>query len=278
MPLAVELLCPSDRQKFMVETHLAKQAEYMTRKGRCDYCALTVGFCVCSQLDELRFNTVGRVAVLMNTKEKYRSSNTAKIIERILNANLLISGVDDAELNQIVAQGNCFVLFPSEGALTWEEAKLPGDNRTIIVLDGTWRQARRLNQAIPLHVPRIKVSPTSLSQFLCRRQTNPDRVCTVEALSMLYKDMGRDAESVQLERGLGVLLEGFNKQCFGSTHRPNTMLKKAPQGTVLPPRHPSSLIEAGDTRELAEKAEVLRRARKTERRRLRREVDLDIVS
>ena len=249
MPVWVRDFSPASRQQYMVEEHVGRRESFMERKGRCGVCALTVAYCVCGELNKLSLDNFSfSVAVLMNTNEKYRSSNTAKVIEKVLDAKLLISQVpaDEETLDELLSKHaeNCFVLFPSEDSQSFEDLPVFAEPPLIILLDGTWRQARRLNQRIPASVPRVKVNPNTLSQFLCRRQTMPGRVCTVEALSLVLKDMHFETESCQLEKGLNVLVEGFNKQCYGSSLRPPCMLKKLPAGKNLPPRHPASLIDS----------------------------------
>ena len=254
-PPTVDLtgIAPQDRYKAMVQAQLDWRAEYMTAKARCENCVLMREFCVCSKLVALAVeNPDFEVVVFMNQKEQFRSSNTAKVIRMVLNATILIDGVDadNAKLTDLMNErkDRCFVLFPSESASEWNISQvsqlvLPeGEKILIIVVDGTWRQARRLNLKIPSEIPRIKIMPTTLSKFLCRRQTQADRVCTIEALALLLQDMGRTAESLQLDRGLATLLEGFNTQCFGSTCRPARALKDLPEGKDLPPRHPDTLL------------------------------------
>lgn len=251
MPIQVSELDPKDRQKSLVQAHVAKQKNFMVTRGRCDYCALLLSHCMCAKLEALALPEESldfSVAVIMNTREKYRSSNTAKVIEKVLHGLLLVDGIDQDErlLEKLLARNanKVFVLFPSESSVEYShmDASQFSEIPLILVPDGTWRQARRLNQKIPANIPRVRVAPQTLSRFLCRRQTLPDRVCTVEALALLMADMGKDRESKQLELGLATVVESFNLQCFGSTHRPNHMLKQLPQGKDLPPRHPDSLI------------------------------------
>ena len=259
--LDVKALNPQERYRALVKSQVEDRERFMAARGRCESCALKKPFCVCSQLANLEMHASDMnfdVVVLMNQKEKYRSSNTAKVIEKILRAKIFIDGFDDdfSKVLQIVNDNihNCFVLFPSEDSLefpsfatrraesfTSQSSTL--DKILIVVVDGTWRQARRLNQKIPDSIPRVKILPHTLSKFLCRRQTQADRVCTVEALSLLLQDMGMTEASQRLDKGLETLVQGFNLQCYGATHRPASMLKDLPSGKSLPPRHPDTLID-----------------------------------
>jgi DTW domain-containing protein YfiP len=202
--------------------------------------------CVCEKLEALRGDsTMGvDVVVLMNHKELFRASNTAKVIEKVLGARIYIDGNDEDwnELMNLIEHriSDTVILFPSDVAMTWDQLPCPTSKKLIIVLDGTWGQARRLNQKLPPSIPRVKILPTTLSRFLCRRQTQADRVCTAEALALLMTDIGLADQGSKLESGLQIVVEGFNMQCYNSTHRPVSLLKKGPQASL--PRHPDSLI------------------------------------
>ena len=74
---------------------------------------------------------------------------------------------------------------------------------TIMVVDGTWRKARRMARHLEEHVvpgiPHVKLAPTVLSVYQ-RRQSQPDRICTVEAVAMLVGEAGElEAASVLLD-------------------------------------------------------------------------------
>jgi len=255
----VKLLEPQARFKALVKHNFDSRKEFIERGNRCPDCVLVKKFCVCESLKTLSCEVPGyRVAVLMNQREQYRSSNTAKVIERVVGGETYIDGLEDywARFEALMEEysGRSFVLFPSENSIEFESLQgyLKASDRKskdvlIIVVDGTWRQARRLNQKISTHVPRVKITPTTLSKFLCRRQTRVDRVCTAEALSLLLLDMGFSEASKQMDAGISTLVEGFNMQCYGAALRPANMLKNPPQllvsGSSLPPRHPDALID-----------------------------------
>jgi DTW domain-containing protein YfiP len=188
----------------------------------------------------------------MNQREQYRSSNTAKVIERVLGGEIYIDGIDeDWQRFQALTdkyKGRCFVLFPSEESVEYTQLdRIDVSDSLIVVVDGTWRQARKLNKKIDPSIPRVRITPTTLSKFLCRRQTRVDRVCTAEALSLLLEDMGKREASENLDTGFSVVVEGFNMQCYNKSHRPSNLLKHPPHllkpGSNLPPRHPDALIK-----------------------------------
>lgn len=254
--LNLDVLEPQERYRAVVRSHVDLRLKFLEAKNRCQKCVLKSEFCVCQRLQEMsQPDPSFTVVALMNQREQYRSSNTVKVIDGVLGGTTLINGVDEDErkFKELLEEysGRCFVLFPSEDSVEYNQVpaeKLPGSGKVlIIVADGTWSQARRLNLKIPSSIPRVKITPTTLSKFLCRRQTRADRVCTVEALSLLLNDMGKCEAATLLDQGLECLVEHFNMQVFGTVLRPESMLKDKPHKvdgqSTLPPRHPDSLID-----------------------------------
>jgi DTW domain-containing protein YfiP len=253
----VKALNPNERQKALVQHNADALGQFIVRGNRCSKCVLVKTFCVCRKLEALSISVSGHsFAVLMNQREQYRSSNTAKVIESVVGGRIFIDGLGDVweRFERLISEysGRCFVLFPSTDSTEYSEFRSLShvneqEDVLVIVVDGTWRQARRLNKKIPSDIPRVKITPTTLSKFLCRRQTQVDRVCTAEALSLLLVDMEQCEASFRLDSGLSVLVEGYNMQCYGSSLRPAHMLKDLPhvlkKGNSLPPRHPDSRID-----------------------------------
>lgn len=81
-----------------------------------------------------------------------------------------------------------------------EEARADGSKRvyTIILVDGTWQQARRLALKIPPHIKRVKLMPREsidpVYKSPMRSQATPDRVCSLSAYVLLLKELNTPPE------------------------------------------------------------------------------------
>ncbi|EKX50100.1 hypothetical protein GUITHDRAFT_135295 [Guillardia theta CCMP2712] len=124
-----------------------------------------------------------------------------------------------------------FVLFPSENSVTVQEMMetlntketVQNDSEgslTIVLVDGTWQQARRLNQRIPSWVKRVKLMPRDLvdSRYKSpmRSQATPDRVCSLSAYVLLLQEMRVASEVCQyllqlLHKKSEIVLSNSNK-------------------------------------------------------------------
>lgn len=134
--------------------------------GRCEACALPNPFCLCSHVTPLATRT--RVVVIRHARELRKPSGTARIAKLALSNLEVVDYRDEsgdtlppwligmpdrlrpgkvcspAEVAEhLTACAPVHLLFPTGRALT-EAAP-----RTLVVLDGTWRQARAMYQRIP---------------------------------------------------------------------------------------------------------------------------------
>ena len=85
------------------------------------------------------------------------------------------------------------LLFPGEGAL--DPTALPaGPPRTLVFIDGTWSQARKLLVANPAlaALPRIGLAPTQPSRYRIRREPAAHCLSTVEAVVETLGRLERD--------------------------------------------------------------------------------------
>lgn len=175
--------------------------------------------------------------MLQHPRERNMPIGTARMAHRSLAGSRLRVGVDfarDPEVRAAVLHADTYVLFPGAGALSVE--RLPRDRAiTLIVLDGTWWQARkllRLNPAIA-HLPRVGFLPQKPSAYVIRREPADFCVSTIEALTEVLTELepegGRfesllDPFHAMVERHLW-----FRTQVHASRHR-------AARRETVPPR------------------------------------------
>jgi DTW domain-containing protein YfiP len=145
-----------------------------------------------------------RILLLQHPRERRVAIGTARMAQLALPNSRLRVGLkfaDDPEVSAILAQSTAtYVLFPGPDAMPVQQ--LPRDrDATLIVLDGTWWQARKLlklNPAIAA-LPRIAFRPGKPSAYLIRRQPAAFCVSTIEALAEVLEVLepaGRRFESL----------------------------------------------------------------------------------
>ncbi len=159
------------------------------RTPRCPRCWMEQKECICSSIPDVWTST--RVIVIMPWKESGRSSNTGRLVSLALgNSEVRLRGkpghpLDLEDLAPVASTG--LLLYPGENSRLLEPSMLTGDGPvSLVVPDGTWRQASRITRGEPalrgftqVHLPQ---GPESI--YTLRKQRGPGRLCTFEAVAM----------------------------------------------------------------------------------------------
>eukprot|EP01060_Flectonema_neradi_P000964 TRINITY_DN10571_c0_g1_i1.p1 TRINITY_DN10571_c0_g1~~TRINITY_DN10571_c0_g1_i1.p1 ORF type:complete len:457 (+),score=80.67 TRINITY_DN10571_c0_g1_i1:177-1373(+) len=191
------------------------------KDGRCPYCWVLKEVCFCSKLPEIQ--TGINMAVLYHPQEFLRASSTGKVVSKVLGAEFLIYGIHNNRLHEIINNKNTYVLFPDDDAQTASQIiesqpdhkqpsssdQVPGSKRdiTVLVIDGTWGQARMLFSLIKRLKNDIKAVRISTdiaedheSMFsTLRKQSEKGRVSTLEACMLLVREFGISETCTDIE-------------------------------------------------------------------------------
>lgn len=157
-----------------------------TKRPMCARCMRPQRVCVCAQLPHLRTQNT-HVVLLQHPRESHTGIGTAKLAHLSLPGSLLKAGLDfsaDVQVQGQVNKAPAYVLFPGPEAIAI--ADLPTDKPiTLIVVDGTWWQAKKLIKLNPWleQLPRVSFQPTAPSDYRIRRQPAAHCVSTIEALA-----------------------------------------------------------------------------------------------
>jgi DTW domain-containing protein YfiP len=167
--------------------------------GRCPRCALQLLACACPLLPRLPVRT--RFVVLRHAREAAKSSNTARWAALLLPGCELLrwSGrTDAAQLEGLGGQGD-WLLFPGESPRRTASLRGPSPAR-VVVLDGTWRQVRRMLRALPVlqGLPRLSVAPRP-GRVGLRAAPSPSHLSTLEAISGAVAALESEALALVLD-------------------------------------------------------------------------------
>ena len=220
--LAQELKTISNQERELVVTqHTFARKNEQLGCTKCPKCWLFIQNCICSKAT-LVPSFQHKLVVIVHPKEYTLSSNTGALPQLCLppqNVAVLVSGVLE-HADQIAALWslpNTFVLFPGKDAITFAElessvnlvssvnlessvnaqCQLPsGRTYNIIIVDGTWNQAKNLERTIPSHIPRVCLGslesvPEALQRPM-RAHSDSSKVCTLAAIIQLLSEMRCD--------------------------------------------------------------------------------------
>ena len=147
--------------------------------GHCPRCLLQSEYCVCSLLPRVEART--EVVLIRHVTEQLMTSNTGRFAALALpKSRILAYGGGDAFDATPLAAPRTALLYCSG-----PPRPLPFVPERLIVLDGSFRQARRMYKRVAelrdlpeLSLPAPRVTPTRL-----RRPTQPEGMSTIEAIA-----------------------------------------------------------------------------------------------
>jgi len=143
-------------------------------RPRCLRCERPLVTCLCATLPAPPLAHRIELLILQHPAEAGHAKNTAALLRLGLQRATLLRGeVFDAGL----AGPGAALLYPGEGT-----PAAPDDVERLILLDGSWRQSRRLLAANPwlAGLPRLSL-PEQPGRYAIRRAHRPGQLSTLEA-------------------------------------------------------------------------------------------------
>lgn len=206
---------PEDRQRLRVEA-IVKDIDEHVKPFRCARCWFPTNsgtsFCICSKLQSLELSRSVRFFVYMHHREYYNCGDDAKLLQCAAPGatEIFVDGRpgDNERLQDALAAASAkLLLFPGEESITTPEflqdfpspapAAPGGPELTIVVLDGTWANVKKLQKRLcrdlAPDIKQVGLKPETLSVY-ARTQTREDGVCTIEATALLLEELGEAPE------------------------------------------------------------------------------------
>ncbi|MET0286120.1 MAG: tRNA-uridine aminocarboxypropyltransferase [Polyangiales bacterium] len=156
-------------------------------REECEGCGRPRSVCYCEAITPVPTRT--RVLMLQHPGEHGNAVNTARIAALALPNSELHVGVEFADSAAVNTALNdptlpAVLLYPSPQARDLATDP-PAHPVTLVVIDGTWHQARKLLRKNPhlLDLPHYAFAPESPSEYQIRREPKPEYVSTIEALA-----------------------------------------------------------------------------------------------
>ena len=218
-----------DQQNQLMASRISKKMETLTNVNgtKCPICWIATHACICNQIKPLDFTLNVEFCTYLHETEWLNAADDAKLLCLAApnKTTMLVHGRvgDDAKLQQLVgrAKRSC-LLFPDDDAVTVAEflasstststssftssstatsstssntqnTHNQGPDLLIIVVDATWRRARRmakyLERNVIGNVKHIKLETDTVSVY-SRTQTETGRICTIEAVALLLQELG----------------------------------------------------------------------------------------
>jgi DTW domain-containing protein YfiP len=211
------------------EPETAPIPESRPARVRCRACFKPLAHCLCELIEPVANRT--HVTVLQHPRERFHAIGTARIAQLGL------------ERSQIVVPRDCFtrsleqrfecgprtgVLFPGPGAQMLEGLDPDDRPEALVVLDGTWSQARVLHKANAwLHgLPHYSLTPLAPTRYRIRKAPRPEYISTLEAIVRALEVL--EPETAGLEKLLAVFDTMIDRQLAHQGRNPRLRTRMQP--------------------------------------------------
>jgi DTW domain-containing protein YfiP len=179
--------------------------------ARCQRCRLHDSLCLCGLIP--RLDTRTRLVLVIHRREDRKPTNTGRLATECLpNSEVIVRG--DAESHPASPAAwsptaQPLLLFPDRDAVPL--ARFAGSPRpvTLVVPDGTWRQASKVRQRIPWlrDVPSVSIEHDAPTAYRLRNESRDHGLATMEAIARAFGVLEGASVRIALERVLRVLVE-----------------------------------------------------------------------
>ncbi|XP_041980450.1 tRNA-uridine aminocarboxypropyltransferase 2 [Aricia agestis] len=173
-------------------------AEPPVMRALCEKCERPSIVCWCSALPSERLQPKSRIILLQHPAEEKRCLRTAPMLQLGLAENkcLIYKGKKfplpkHENLENILLEPNTVLLYPSKTAVDIRQLDKNDDAYNIVLIDGTWPQAKAIYASSPIlsKIKQVKLLTSTTSNYIIRTQPTEGCLSTLEtaaeALSQL---------------------------------------------------------------------------------------------
>ena len=155
----------------------------------CEHCQRPLAVCICPYLVKLQAPC--RLLILQHPSEQKQALATVPLLQLCIEPLDVLVGEEFADHEQIQTllkkPESCRVLFPSVESVEWDvsqAAKSSEQIETLIIIDGTWRKAKRIWHMNPWlsQLSSVYLSHVPKSEYLIRSSSVEGGVSTLEAV------------------------------------------------------------------------------------------------
>lgn len=177
---------------------------------RCERCRVHKSLCFCEQIPRLETKT--QLVLVIHHREARKPTNTGQLAaECLTNSRVIFRGLpDSAECGLCIEPGHQpLLLFPCETARPLSDYIGCSRPLTLIVPDGTWRQASKVRNRLPglADVPLVTLPSGPPSQYRLRSESHEGGLATMEAIARAFGILESAAIRGELERVFRVMCE-----------------------------------------------------------------------
>ncbi|WP_257263479.1 tRNA-uridine aminocarboxypropyltransferase [Endozoicomonas sp. ONNA2] len=166
----------------------------------CSRCQRPKTQCYCAALQEE--TACMDIIILQHPRESRHPLNTARIVALGIDNCEIWVGEDfsgHGQLQKTLAEKDCYLLFPGAHARASQDILRAAMPEVLIILDGTWRKAKKIYCRNPplQQLPGIELTDLAISDYRIRKASGAGALSTVEATVTLLRQASRDSKAHQ---------------------------------------------------------------------------------
>lgn len=170
------------------------------------------GLCVCALLPDPPLRTRTRLVLFIHRYEDRKTTNTGRIAGGcIAGSEVRVRGHEHEPCPPFVAAPGTrpLLLFPHDDATPLDRVSPSPEPFTLIVPDGTWRQARRVRGRVPGldTVPCVVLPAGEPSIYGLRSEARPGGLATIEAIARAFELLEGPHVRAMLDRVFRAIVE-----------------------------------------------------------------------
>ncbi len=179
-----------EQEPDLQQDHVDLLNRCRTKRQECADCERPASVCWCPHLPDPKIRTRHQVLILQHPNEAKRGVRTALMASRGVADSrcTIVKGRkfpgQDQRVKQLLAAPSTYLLYPGEGSIDLNQLDKGGE-KTLVILDGTWDEAKKLFVRNPVlsALPRVSLDVKAKSQYVVRTQPSDHCLSTVETVA-----------------------------------------------------------------------------------------------
>lgn len=203
----------------------APRKPFVTRGSnvdRCDTCLIAKYNCICKLA--VKASMKPQFWLLTHKLEQHKPSNTGRLVGHLFEQTQYFTwfrvDMDDGFETMVNdPRYNVAIVFPNDGDYQHRvvdiEPFVKNDSQKIpvfILLDGTWRQARKMfrHTSCLQNLPVVSIKTNELSTYKLRKAASDSHLCTAEVAAQVLKQSGFEHEALRLSQYFNWFNEAYS--------------------------------------------------------------------
>ena len=182
----------------------------------CQRCEYPIQTCLCDALTQVAHKT--KVIILQHPSEVKNAKNTVRLLKLMSNNTSILIGESEQDFNEIKQQilankQDYALLFPGDDAVVLSEQVQTSSFRCLIVIDGTWKKAKKLLLLNPWlnDLPKVSFNQSVVSEYQIRSTSVQGGLSTIEAVAYSLNEI-ENCSTAPFIRALNGLKHSFTKR------------------------------------------------------------------